>query len=149
MSLKEKEGEMADMQAAMAKLVAHKARKLGLISRGIVKEIKVDETKTQKEHFLSVGIDFGTTFSGYAYSFSFSPDKIHTNDNWGSNSGAQSLKAPTVILFDASKKFHSFGYKAEDKYSQLVGTPEEKTWYYFHRFKMMLMSSNFCSFQSL
>ena len=32
-------------------------------------------------------IDFGTTFSGYAYSFSDDEEKIYTNKNWGQTQG--------------------------------------------------------------
>ena len=36
-----------------------------------------------------VGIDFGTTYSGYAYSFTDSKDDIKTNRNWSDKLGYQ------------------------------------------------------------
>ena len=32
-------------------------------------------------------MDFGTTYSGYAYSFSTNPKEISLNKNWGANLG--------------------------------------------------------------
>ena len=49
-----------------------------------------------------------------------------------------SNKASTCALFDKNKKFHSFGYEAEDKYSDLTLDNEADDWYFFQRFKMTL-----------
>ncbi|KAL4230324.1 Heat shock 70 kDa protein 12A [Mactra antiquata] len=49
-----------------------------------------------------------------------------------------STDTPTVILFDEHKKFHSFGYKAEEAYSELALNNEHHKWYFFKRFKMIL-----------
>ncbi|KAL3878557.1 hypothetical protein ACJMK2_030894 [Sinanodonta woodiana] len=101
---------------------------------------------------LVAAIDFGTTYSGYGFSFQDEyqkdPCKIYTNV-W--NVGSSSLvspKAPTCALFDTHKKFHSFGYEAEDKYADLAADDEADGWYYFRRFKMtlydkMILNRNF------
>ena len=49
-----------------------------------------------------------------------------------------SNKTSTSALFDKQKKFHSFGYEAEDKYSDLALDGEVEGWYFFQRFKMTL-----------
>ncbi|VDI61183.1 Hypothetical predicted protein [Mytilus galloprovincialis] len=76
-------------------------------------------------HLLVAAIDFGTTYSGYAFStrsdFERDPLKIRANQAW--NAGGRqllSLKTPTVILLDKDKKFVSFGYEAENQYSDLL-----------------------------
>ena len=39
------------------------------------------------EYLLVAGLDFGTTYSGYAFSFVDDPEKIITNNNWGEELG--------------------------------------------------------------
>ncbi|XP_052674336.1 heat shock 70 kDa protein 12A-like [Crassostrea angulata] len=93
---------------------------------------------------LVAAIDFGTTFSGYAFSFlhdyNRDPLKISAN-TWTAGVGnLVSLKTSTCILFDSTQKFHSFGYEAEEKYSNLALDDQHHDWYFFKRFKMMLYS---------
>ncbi|XP_060577016.1 heat shock 70 kDa protein 12A-like [Ruditapes philippinarum] len=87
-------------------------------------------------------IDFGTTYSGYAFSFlgDFKEDplKIITNNWLVSSSSAVSLKTPSCILFDPEGNFHSFGFEAEDKYADLAADENHFKWFYFKRFKMLL-----------
>ena len=55
-------------------------------------------------------IDFGTTYSGYAYSMNNDPRRIFC-DHW--NSGTSTLisyKTPTTVLLDAKQEFLAFGY---------------------------------------
>lgn len=90
-------------------------------------------------------IDFGTTYSGYAYAsvkdLKDDTGKIVTNI-WNSGS-YMSQKAPTCILLNPDQEFDCFGYDAETKYSQMAGEDEEdyKDWYYFYRFKMSLYNN--------
>ena len=42
-------------------------------------------------------IDFGTTYSGYAFAFTSKPDDIRVNKNWGENIGFQVKSIPRVI----------------------------------------------------
>jgi len=95
---------------------------------------------------LVAAIDFGTTYSGYAFSFKSdykdNPLKISTNQNWVAGSRSLvSLKAPTVVLFNSKKEFIAFGYNAEDQYSELALDNEHHDYYYFRRFKMALHKS--------
>ncbi|XP_021355916.1 heat shock 70 kDa protein 12A-like isoform X2 [Mizuhopecten yessoensis] len=91
---------------------------------------------------LVAAIDFGTTYSGYAFSFrhEFETDPLKVSaSTWTAGSRALvSLKTPTTVLLDKDKNFHSFGYEAEDYYSQLAEDDDHGDWYYFRRFKMML-----------
>lgn len=36
----------------------------------------------QYSHFVVVAIDFGTTYSGYAYSFTHEPENVHVMRKW-------------------------------------------------------------------
>ncbi|XP_071157510.1 heat shock 70 kDa protein 12A-like [Mytilus edulis] len=89
-----------------------------------------------------VAIDFGTTYSGYAYSFRAENEKDHTkvysNSDWRSGDGLATTKTPTVILFNEDKQFCKFGYEAEAKYNTLLEDEMAEGWRYFRRFKMRL-----------
>nr|XP_022326103.1 heat shock 70 kDa protein 12A-like isoform X2 [Crassostrea virginica] len=102
---------------------------------------------------LVAAIDFGTTFSGYAFSFLHDykrePLKISTN-SWTAGVGQlMTLKTSTCVLFDAAGKFHSFGFEAEEKYSNLALDDNHHDWYYFRRFKMMLYDKKGLTRESL
>lgn len=97
-------------------------------------------------------IDFGTTFSGYAFSWKHEWAKVHTNDWHAGN--FMSSKAPTTLLLKEDKSFFAFGYEAENIYrenaekfsSDSDSESDEqrkpkfncKDLYYFQRFKMLL-----------
>ncbi|VDI02851.1 Hypothetical predicted protein [Mytilus galloprovincialis] len=89
-------------------------------------------------------IDFGTTYSGYAFSVSHLKTKlpevqILSNQAW--NAGIResvSLKTPTCLLLTKEKEILSFGYEAENRYTDIVMDGEEDEYYYFYRFKMNL-----------
>ena len=87
-----------------------------------------------------VAIDFGTTYSGYAFAsrqgIESDPPKISTNTWQGS--ALLSRKAPTSVLLDENKELVSFGYDAENKFSDLLSENEHKDHFYFHQFKMLL-----------
>ena len=84
-------------------------------------------------------IDFGTTYSGLAFSFKHDPFKRMFTYMLGYVSEMPD-KAPTYALFDGEGNFHSFGYEAEEKYGELALDEDENLddWYYFERFKMKL-----------
>ncbi|XP_061194704.1 heat shock 70 kDa protein 12A-like [Saccostrea echinata] len=90
-----------------------------------------------------VAIDFGTTYSGYAFSTRanfLKGNEKNINEiytvHW--NAGElMSEKTPTTLLLDADQNFVSFGYDAENMYSRLP-EEEKKKYFYFRRFKMML-----------
>ncbi|XP_062612228.1 heat shock 70 kDa protein 12B-like [Saccostrea cucullata] len=92
---------------------------------------------------LVAAIDFGTTYSGYAFSFKdeYEKDqtKIMANTTWVSgHKNLFSQKTPTCLLLKSDQSFHSFGYEAEDTYTDLANEEKHHSWYFFRRFKMML-----------
>ncbi|KAK3086923.1 hypothetical protein FSP39_025521 [Pinctada imbricata] len=94
-------------------------------------------------HLFSVALDFGTTFSGLAYSttndFQKRPDLVHAFTQW--NAGGQCLisnKTPTCLLLTAKKEFEAFGYEAENKYADLALEDLHNDRYFFWRYKMKL-----------
>lgn len=100
----------------------------------------------QSEHALLVAaIDFGTTYSGYAFSFrhEFEQDPLRVSaSSWTTGSRvATSLKTSSCILFRPNGQFDSFGFEAEDRYSDLALDNEHQDWFYFRRFKMILYDS--------
>ncbi|XP_066488092.1 heat shock 70 kDa protein 12B [Tiliqua scincoides] len=89
-----------------------------------------------------VAIDFGTTSSGYAFSFVSDPEAIHMMRKWeGGDPGVANQKTPTSLLLTPEGLFHSFGYTARDSYHDL--DPEEaRDWLYFEKFKMKIHSTS-------
>ncbi|ELT91702.1 hypothetical protein CAPTEDRAFT_166803 [Capitella teleta] len=97
-----------------------------------------DPARAQPGHFVIVAIDFGTTFSGYAFSFTRDPDSIHMMRKWeGGDPGVINQKTPTSLLLTPEGKFHSFGFSARDNFHDL-DPQEAKKWLYFEKFKMTL-----------
>ena len=94
-----------------------------------------------ESHFVVAAIDFGTTYSGYAFSFIRDPDSIHMMRKWeGGDPGVTNQKTPTTLLLKPNGDFHSFGFSARDFYHDLEES-EARKWYYFEKFKMTLHSS--------
>lgn len=92
-------------------------------------------------HFIVVAIDFGTTYSGYAFSFTRDPDNIHMMRKWeGGDPGIINQKTPTTLLLNPDGEFHSFGFTARDVYHDL-DAQEAKRWMFFEKFKMTLHSN--------
>lgn len=99
-----------------------------------------------KDHIVVAAIDFGTTFSGYAFSFLYEYQKDPTKSStfsWTAESGGlQSLKTSSCILFDKNGIFHSCGFEAETKYADLALENKHGDWLFFERFKMNLYKQN-------
>ena len=89
-----------------------------------------------------VAIDFGTTFSGFAFAFNHKEGKggIHMNKAWGHDQGGATLKTPTSLLLRPDGQFDSFGYEADEKYANFV-SGEDREYLYFKQFKMKLHKS--------
>ncbi|KAK3100673.1 hypothetical protein FSP39_023601 [Pinctada imbricata] len=95
-------------------------------------------------HVVVAAIDFGTTYSGFAFSsisqFKSSPLEI-MSCTWQNEHGS-SYKTSTCVLFEPDGKLHSVGFDAEEKYGVLTADEEEteefKDWFFFKRFKMHL-----------
>lgn len=61
-----------------------------------------------------VAIDFGTTYSGYAFcsknDYLANPPKVFANENWTAGGQGFSKKTPTCLLLTPEKEFCAFGY---------------------------------------
>ena len=68
-------------------------------------------------YVLVAAIDFGTTFSGYAFSFISNPSSILMNKNWSRD--CASYKVPTSVLTKPDGSFYKFGFEAEETYNEL------------------------------
>lgn len=106
------------------------------------------DTKTTEKPWCSpnvlvAAIDFGTAYSGYAYSsrIDFEEDPLRIMAlKW-----SQSLishKTPTCALFNKDKELVAFGYEAEKRFTELTEENKHKDYYYFQRFKMNLFSKS-------
>ncbi|XP_033742406.1 heat shock 70 kDa protein 12A-like [Pecten maximus] len=93
-------------------------------------------------YIMVAALDFGSTFSGYAFStkFDYKLNPLKATDmTWTAKSGGLlSLKTSSSILFDASETIDSFGFDAEDKYAELMEQNKHEQWFFFRRFKMSL-----------
>ena len=94
---------------------------------------------------LVCAIDFGTTFSGYAYSpkveYQYDPQNISV-PNWDAPSSIQiSYKTPTTLLLDKDQNFVAFGYEAENTYAELAEDEVNEDYFYIRRFKMLLYNT--------
>ena len=95
-----------------------------------------------KKRLLVAAIDFGTTYSGYAYSFRSDfledPLKIATNQWQFGSSKTVAMKTPSCILFNSRQQCDSFGFDAENKYAELCLEGAHHEWFFFRHFKMLL-----------
>ena len=90
-------------------------------------------------------IDFGTTYSGYAYAFMKDPTNIHLmNQRSMRTRRGYGTQQPTALLLNERGEFHSFGYAAQEYYHDL-DEKEASKWLYFEKFKMELHSRQVCS----
>lgn len=93
---------------------------------------------SKKDFYLLVAaIDFGTTYSGYAFStitdFQRDPLKSYLKQWVDSTSGRIYNKTSTCILFDENKDFRNFGFEAETNYLNLVPKEKLKDWVFFSK----------------
>ncbi|CAG2202370.1 unnamed protein product [Mytilus edulis] len=96
-----------------------------------------------EKYLMVAALDFGTTYSGYAFSmrsdFLKQPLDIQANPVWKAGSQKfMSLKTPTCLLLDSKQEFVAFGFDAEDQWTDLLYEEEHEEYYFFERFKMNL-----------
>ena len=82
-------------------------------------------------------IDFGTSYSGYAYSFHDTWKDIKRNRWHAGSRGLTSEKTATCILFDDDKKFRAFGFHAEDVFAADFCDKKPEC-FFFRGYKMKL-----------
>lgn len=108
------------------------------------------------------GIDIGTTYSGFAYSFRNDWIRVRINAPFLGKTFLSS-QCPSVLLLKPDKSFVAFGFEAQQVFIDLkedsspdsdslkfdstedTGYKAKKTWekyYYFHDFKMLLLNKN-------
>ncbi|XP_065932831.1 uncharacterized protein [Magallana gigas] len=95
--------------------------------------------ENEEEWPVVVALDFGTTYSGYAFWRKENPSEITTGKwNTGSKEVLESLKTPTSLLLNQKNEVIEFGYKAEKIFKELAEDEDDKEYRYFRQFKMML-----------
>ena len=83
-------------------------------------------------------IDFGTTYSGYAYAFSEQPDNIHLMRRTESNQpGVDNYKVPCILLLNENGELDSFGNEARERYHDMEEEQARKC-FYLEKFKLAL-----------
>ena len=94
----------------------------------------------KSSHLAVVAIDFGTTYSGFAFSFikDQGKDAIFMNMDWVNEQGSLTSKTPTCLLLKSDLSFDSFGYEAIEKYAGLEGEGGQEDYLFFKHFKMAL-----------
>ena len=98
------------------------------------------------EPFLVVAIDFGTTYSGFAFQFRHQydpkdPTVMMAPQSWSDGTKqVLSLKTPTALLLTPDYEIDSFGYEAERKYSNLCEENKHTEYAFYRQFKMKLQS---------
>ncbi|KAL4232761.1 Heat shock 70 kDa protein 12A [Mactra antiquata] len=96
----------------------------------------------EERDLIVAAIDFGTAYSGYAFSTrrDFLKDPLKINTNIWSGDLLLSHKTTTCVLFNEDKQFEAFGFDAEDQYADLAVENKHKSYFFFRRFKMRLFN---------
>lgn len=83
-------------------------------------------------------IDFGTSCSGYAFSYKKEPKKILKKTKW-TDSPTPYVKNLTNILYNPQQEFMAWGWQARTRYAHIKGAFENpKDYDFFENFKMLL-----------
>jgi molecular chaperone DnaK (HSP70) len=90
---------------------------------------------------VAISIDFGTTYSGYAYCFVAHTKRgdIYKNTDWSLLVGQKSpyVKTPTYLLYEGNK-FDSWGYKAKKRLVELRQQGSASNYHFIEKFKTEL-----------
>ncbi|KAL3857849.1 hypothetical protein ACJMK2_012479 [Sinanodonta woodiana] len=94
---------------------------------------------------LVIGMDIGTTYSGYACQFK---DTFRRNPTeiWMHKWSQVSSKTKTCVLLNKNGELDSFGDKAEQKFSREFDKDRDlayDNWFFYSNFKMVLYRENF------
>ena len=125
-------------------------------------QTKKECIKSKYRRLFLAGIDFGTTFSGYAFSFRSDWKNVAVISR-SSGHNYVSSKSPTILLLNPDKSFLAFGFGAKHVYMNLredstsysdssdsdsqeeagcITKEEWRNYYYFRDFKMSLLNKN-------
>lgn len=87
-----------------------------------------------------MAIDFGTTYSGFAYSWSKTSEIfLQKWDPKAADKVDASLKTPTSLLLDDKNNFVAFGFDAEQLYKEYAEDEKHESVRFFRNFKMKLL----------
>ncbi|XP_052795200.1 heat shock 70 kDa protein 12A-like [Mya arenaria] len=106
-------------------------------------EFRLASNRTKaKNTIVTAAIDFGTTYTGYAFSFKHEfkkdPLKINANEWRNVDQGQMKCKTPTCLLLNADRSLNSFGHEAKLQYKEICLDKKEDKYYFFWNFKMTL-----------
>ncbi|WAQ94605.1 HS12B-like protein, partial [Mya arenaria] len=88
---------------------------------------------------LVAAIDFGTTYSSWAFSFRHEYESDPTQISAKQWLEHESTKGPTTVLIKPDgRTLEAFGYEAETRYAELIDEEAHESYYFFKRFKMKL-----------
>lgn len=94
-----------------------------------------------KDIFFVAAIDFGTSFSGYAFAIRVDKEKdsstIYVPNWYASDAGLITFKIPTTVLLDKDEQFVDFGFEAEFTYAELLENGKHNEYFYFRHFQLM------------
>ncbi|XP_052793940.1 heat shock 70 kDa protein 12A-like [Mya arenaria] len=93
----------------------------------------------QSKPLLVAAIDFGTTYSSWAFSFRHEYESDPTQISAKQWLEHESTKGPTTVLIKPDgRTLEAFGYEAETRYAELIDEEAHESYYFFKRFKMKL-----------
>lgn len=101
-------------------------------------------SESNDEQHVVIAIDFGTTYSGYAYQTveGYRSGIMNISiSSWSEGGSLESYKTPSCILFNMDYQFDSFGKEAENKYNKLVEENHHYNWFFFKNFKTLLYTA--------
>ncbi|GBC00593.1 hypothetical protein RclHR1_03900010 [Rhizophagus clarus] len=78
----------------------------------IMRNMHDDDDDDDENIRVVAAIDFGTTFSGFAYAYKSKPSKIFVYKDWQYYIGCLNYKTPTVLRYDESNNVIAWGYSA-------------------------------------
>ncbi|KAJ8298500.1 hypothetical protein KUTeg_025031 [Tegillarca granosa] len=102
-----------------------------------MREIIMNEPEQLKFHFVAA-LRFGSTKSGYAFSSHEEflkgwPLQINA-DLWNTGTLFRCIKMPTSLLLNPDESLNSFGYDAENNFTDLVEEGDHREYFYFEKF---------------
>ena len=107
MSASQRKGKKEDKKAAVPtesnRLVVHTESNRPVVSNESNRPVVPTGSSRNKDKLMVCAIDFGTTYSGYAYSMRGDPLKIYCPQWRSGMSTLASNKTPTTVLLDRNK----------------------------------------------
>ncbi|XP_061179604.1 heat shock 70 kDa protein 12A-like [Saccostrea echinata] len=107
---------------------------------------EIQERTRLDNYSVVAAIDFGTTYSGYAYAMNSTELKIQI-PLW-SGSDTMTNRAPTAVLFGPDRSFLKFGNEAIAYMQDNPNKEDLEKFYFFQDFKMLLYQTEDLSLQT-